>query len=69
MKILEDAGLVNKERQGTWMIYSRAEGSESVYARALLTTLKDWLNDDAELRRMMKALSEPTCQRLYTLKK
>ena len=25
MKILEDAGLVEKERQGTWMIYRQAD--------------------------------------------
>ena len=69
MKILEDAGLVDKERQGTWMIYRQADGQESVYAVTMLHTLKDWLNEDADLQRMTKALPETTCQRVYTLKK
>jgi len=69
MKILEDAGLVDKERQGTWMIYRQADGQESVYASTMLHTLKDWLNEDADLQRMKKALPETTCQRVYTLKK
>lgn len=69
MKILEDAGLVDKERQGTWMIYRQADGEESVYARTMLHTLKEWLNEDADLLRMTKSLPETTCQRVYTLKK
>ncbi|MDD2462844.1 MAG: metalloregulator ArsR/SmtB family transcription factor [Desulfobulbus sp.] len=68
MKILEDAGLVEKERQGTWMIYRQADGQESVYAGSMLATLKDWLNEDPELRRMKAALPETTCQRAYILK-
>ena len=69
MKILEDAGLVDKERQGTWMIYRQAEGQESVYANTMLHSLKDWLNEDADLQRMTKALPETTCQRGYSVKK
>lgn len=69
MKTLEDAGLVDKERQGTWMIYRQADGRESVYAANMLATLHDWLNEDIELQRMMKALPETTCQRAYSFKK
>jgi ArsR family transcriptional regulator len=68
MKILEDAGLVEKERQGTWMIYSQAGGRESIYADTMLATLKDWLNEDADLQRMIKALPETECRRVYTLR-
>jgi ArsR family transcriptional regulator len=68
MKILEDAGLVNKERRGTWMIYSQADGSESAYAVAMLATLKDWLNEDAELQKMIQTLSDTACLRVYNLK-
>ena len=69
MKILEDAGLVQKERQGTWMIYSHANGADSVYARTMLLALKDWLNEDDELRRMIAALPEAACRRVAALKK
>lgn len=69
MKILEDAGLVHKERQGTWMIYSQADGNDSVYAAAMLLQLKEgWLADDAELRRMITALPQAACRRAASLK-
>ena len=64
MKILEDAGLVDKERQGTWMIYSLADGSESAYAETMLTKLPDWLEDDKELDKMRKALPAAAVQRI-----
>ncbi len=64
MKILEDAGLVKKERQGTWMIYSQSDGNESEYAGVMLATLKDWLNDDAGLQEMLKALPAAGCRRM-----
>jgi len=63
MKVLEDAGLVDKKRQGTWMIYSLADGSESVFAKTILTELRDWLDDDGELGRMRKALPAAAVQR------
>ncbi len=56
MKILEDAGLVDKKRQGTWMIYSLASGDESAYAKTMLKELRGWLDDDEELNKMRKAL-------------
>ncbi len=56
MKILEDAGLVERNRQGTWMIYSLADGSESTYAATMLIQLGGWLDNDHELDRMRKAL-------------
>ena len=63
MKILEDAGLVDRKRQGTWMIYSLADGRESVFAKTLLTELGSWLDDDGELDRMRKALPVAAVQR------
>lgn len=58
MKILEDAGMVDSRRQGTWMIYSLADGRESDYAKTMLTELRHWLNDDEELEQMRKVLPE-----------
>ena len=56
LKILEDAGLVEKKRQGTWMIYSLVDGADSIYAATMLIKLGGWLDDDTELNRMRKAL-------------
>jgi len=58
MKILEDAGLVERRRQGTWILYSLADGSESEYAATMLKKLHGWLDDDEELARMHKDLPE-----------
>ena len=68
MKILEDAGLVKKDRQGTWMIYSQSDGNESVYASTMLLTLKDWLNDDDKVQEMLRALPAAACRRASGLK-
>ncbi|MDD2464335.1 MAG: metalloregulator ArsR/SmtB family transcription factor [Desulfobulbus sp.] len=68
MKILEDAGLVTKERQGTWMIYSQAEESDSPYAQTMLAQLRGWLNDDPELQAMIAALPAAACLKVVTLK-
>ena len=63
MKILEDAGLVERKRQGTWMIYSLADGSESAYAKTMLLNLNDWLDNDTELDKMREALPAAAVQR------
>ena len=69
MKILEDAGLVNRKRQGTWMFYSLADGSESVYAKNMLTELGHWLDDDKELDTMRKKLPDAVVLRDCKVKK
>jgi ArsR family transcriptional regulator len=69
MKILEDAGLVDRKRQGTWMFYSLADGSESVYAKNMLIELGHWLDDDIELEQMRKTLPEAVVLRDCTVKK
>jgi ArsR family transcriptional regulator len=66
MQILEDSGLVKKERQGTWVIYSLADGNESMYAETMLTNLSDWLEKDKELDTMRKALPAAAVQRTCT---
>ncbi len=56
MKLLEDAGLVDRKRQGTWILYSLADGSESPYAKTMLGELRQWLDEDEQLGSMLKAL-------------
>ncbi len=58
MKILEDAGLVERERQGSWIIYSQAQLPESPYSVVMLRELRGWLDDDARLAAMTKKLPE-----------
>ncbi|MBU2261643.1 MAG: metalloregulator ArsR/SmtB family transcription factor [Proteobacteria bacterium] len=50
LKILEDAGLVGREKDGLWVNYFLSDGGRSPYAASLLGNLKHWLNDDPEIR-------------------
>ena len=53
MKNLEDAGLVSREKKGTWIIYRLADGSESVYAAEMLARMPGWLNKEDTLIEMI----------------
>ncbi|BCO08288.1 hypothetical protein GF1_06640 [Desulfolithobacter dissulfuricans] len=63
LKILEDAGMVDRTRQGAWIIYSLADGSESEYAAAMLARLRNWLDDDEELQLMRSRLPQAAALR------
>lgn len=52
MKVLEDAGLVEHERQGTWIIYRLANSHGSAFGSTMLDHMKHWLEDDKELQQM-----------------
>jgi len=52
MKTLEDAGLVVRERRGTWIVYSLADTRNQDYGTELLALLNGWLDNDKELQRM-----------------
>jgi ArsR family transcriptional regulator, arsenate/arsenite/antimonite-responsive transcriptional repressor len=49
LKILEDAGLVEYQKDGLWVNYRLADGRSSPYAASLLGNLKHWLEDDTEI--------------------
>ncbi len=52
MKVLEDAGLVERRRQGTWIIYKLSAGYGSEYEAAMLSHLENWLEEDMVLKQM-----------------
>lgn len=58
LKILEDAGIVESNKDGLWVNYMLADGRQSPYAASLLGNLRHWLNDDTEVRGLMGAISE-----------
>ncbi|NLA75965.1 MAG: winged helix-turn-helix transcriptional regulator [Deltaproteobacteria bacterium] len=58
LKILEGAGLVEGIKNGLWVDYSLADGSESPYAANLIGNLKHWLKDDKEIETIIKKLPE-----------
>jgi len=53
LKILEDAGLVSREKEGLWVNYSLSDGGRSPYAASLMGNLRHWLEDDPEIQDLM----------------
>lgn len=49
LKILEEAGLVDYQKDGLWVNYFLADGRDSPYASSVLGNLKHWLEDDPEI--------------------
>ena len=58
LKILEDAGLITSFKDGTWVNYSLAGGSQSPYAASLIGNIKHWLDGEPEIMDLMKKLPE-----------
>ena len=54
LKTLEDAGLVDFQKDGLWANYFLADGSDSPYAASLLGHLKHWLEDDPQVSELVK---------------
>ena len=56
LKFLEDTGLVGFKKDGQWVNYYLTDGSKSPYAASLLGNLKHWIQDDPEIRHIVKKL-------------
>ena len=54
LKILEDAGLVDYQKDGLWVNYFLADGTRSPYAASLLGNIKHWLDNDPEVAELNK---------------
>jgi ArsR family transcriptional regulator len=58
LKILEEAGLVSRRKEGLWAHYSLTDGSRSPYAASLLGNLRHWLADDTEIIALFEQSSD-----------
>ncbi|OPX41492.1 MAG: transcriptional regulator [Desulfobacteraceae bacterium 4572_187] len=54
LKILEEAGLVDYQKDGLWVNYFLADGNLSPYASSLLGNIKHWLGDDPQIVELVK---------------
>lgn len=54
LKILEEAGLVDYQKDGLWVNYYLADGRQSPYSASLLGHLKHWLDNDPQVADMIK---------------
>jgi ArsR family transcriptional regulator len=61
LKLLEDAGLVEFRKDGTWVNYHLTDGSNSPYVASLLGNLRHWLEDDPQIADLTKKI--PTIRR------
>lgn len=61
LKVLEEAGLITYSKDGLWVNYSLADGTDSPYAANLLGSLRHWLDDDPGLAAIVEKL--PTIRR------
>ena len=58
LKILEDAGLVESQKDGLWVNYTLADGKQSPYAATLIGNLRHWLNDELEISSIMENIDK-----------
>ena len=54
LKILENAGLVSREKEGLWVNYFLSDGGRSPYAASLMGNLRHWLEDDPGIQALLK---------------
>ncbi len=67
LKILEEANLVDYNKDGMWVNYHLTDGSSSPYVASLLGNLRHWLADDPEVSKLVEKL--PGIQRENICKK
>ncbi|MFH1351025.1 MAG: metalloregulator ArsR/SmtB family transcription factor [Pseudomonadota bacterium] len=67
LKILEDADLVASKKDGLWVNYYLTDGSRSPYVASLLGNLRHWLENEEEIRELVKKIPhirrEEVCKR------
>ena len=54
LKILEEAGLVDYQKDGLWVNYSLAGERDNPYAARILENLKHWLEDEPQIIELVK---------------
>lgn len=57
LRILEEAGLVESRKAGMWVNYRLADTADSIYAGQMQSILRDWLNDDHEIQKIVHQAS------------
>jgi ArsR family transcriptional regulator len=67
LKILEEASLVDYKKDGLWVNYYLTDGMKSPYASSLMGNLRHWLENEPEVRDLIKSLPhirrEEICKR------
>lgn len=56
LKILEEAGLVDFQKDGLWVNYFLTEGKKSPYASSLMGNLRHWLEEEPDIIALIERL-------------
>lgn len=54
LRILEEAGLVESRKDGPWVNYRLPEETDSIFAGQMQVILRQWLNNDREIKKLMR---------------
>ncbi len=65
LRILEEAGLVIRCKEGLWVNYRLSDGGQSPYVASLLGNLRHWLEDDDEIQALTQRLPEIHRENIY----
>ena len=67
LKILEEAGLVDFEKNGLWVNYYLTDGQKSPYASSLMGNLRHWLEEEPVIKALYEKIPhinrEEVCKR------
>ncbi|PKN34010.1 MAG: transcriptional regulator [Deltaproteobacteria bacterium HGW-Deltaproteobacteria-19] len=58
LKVLEEAGLVSRKKDGLWVNYAVSDGSRSPYVASMLGNLRHWLSEDRELTDLLNTIAD-----------
>ncbi len=69
LKLLEEAGIVDYQKDGLWVNYFLSNGGASPYVSTLMGNLRHWLEDDPEVNELLDRLphirrEEICCKRM-----
>ncbi len=67
LKLLEEAGLITFYKDGLWVNYQLADGTQSPFASSLIGNIRHWLDNDPEIMTLIEQL--PDIDRKDILKK
>ena len=50
LSILRDAGIISDSKDGKWVEYNLKTNSNNIFNKALISMIKTWLNNDAQIK-------------------
>ena len=65
IKILQNAGLVEFRKDGSWVNYHLADGRSSPYVATLLGNLRHWLENEEEMEELIRKIPHIHREEIY----